>query len=106
MGKELKKECQNVIKYITELDEDAKRDFSNALDANKSVTINLDGREIVVLEKYLTFEEKEIKIHEEKFLPHVIEPSFGLGRILYSVLENTFNVRPGQVAIQGEPLKT
>jgi len=82
MGKELKKDCQNVIKYISELEDDAKRDFSKALDSNKSVTINIDGREILVLDKYLTFEEKEIKIHEEKFLPHVIEPSFGLGRIL------------------------
>lgn len=26
-------------------------------------------------------------------MPHVIEPSFGLGRILYSVLEHSFRVR-------------
>ena len=30
-----------------------------------------------------------------KYIPGVIEPSFGLGRILYSVLENSYYVRPG-----------
>jgi glycyl-tRNA synthetase (class II) len=27
--------------------------------------------------------------------PHVIEPSFGLGRIIYSILEHSYNVREG-----------
>lgn len=30
---------------------------------------------------------------EEKYVPHVIEPSFGLGRIIYSILEHTFRIR-------------
>jgi glycyl-tRNA synthetase len=30
---------------------------------------------------------------EEKFVPHVIEPSFGLGRILFAVLEHSFRMR-------------
>lgn len=28
-------------------------------------------------------------------LPSVIEPSFGIGRIMYSVLEHNFHVREG-----------
>ena len=27
--------------------------------------------------------------------PHVIEPSFGIGRIMYSVLEHNFKIREG-----------
>ena len=27
--------------------------------------------------------------------PHVIEPSFGVGRIMYSVLEHNFQIREG-----------
>jgi glycyl-tRNA synthetase len=30
---------------------------------------------------------------EEKFIPHVIEPSFGIGRIIYSMLEHRFRIR-------------
>ena len=31
----------------------------------------------------------------EEFVPSVIEPSFGIGRIMYSVFEHRFRVRPG-----------
>ena len=31
----------------------------------------------------------------EDLLPSVIEPSFGIGRIMYSVLEHNFHVREG-----------
>ena len=31
-------------------------------------------------------------VHE--FQPGVIEPSFGIGRILYSILEHSYRVRP------------
>lgn len=38
---------------------------------------------------------KEIQktIHVEEFVPSVIEPSFGIGRILYAVLEHSFKKR-------------
>ena len=32
-------------------------------------------------------------VQEEKFVPSVIEPSFGIGRILYAILEHTFKMR-------------
>jgi len=32
-------------------------------------------------------------VHEIKFTPSVIEPSFGMGRILYSLLEHSFGQR-------------
>jgi len=34
------------------------------------------------------------KISSEKYTPSVIEPSFGLGRILYHILEHSYYVRP------------
>ena len=35
----------------------------------------------------------EQNVHEEKFFPSVIEPSFGIGRIVYCVMEHCFKVR-------------
>lgn len=32
-------------------------------------------------------------IHVEEIVPNVIEPSFGIGRIIYTLLEHTFKVR-------------
>jgi len=32
-------------------------------------------------------------IHVEEIVPNVIEPSFGIGRIIYTLLEHTFKIR-------------
>ena len=44
-------------------------------------------------ETHLKFERCELKMTEEKFVPGVIEPSFGIGRIVYCVLEHCFSIR-------------
>ena len=33
------------------------------------------------------------KVHVEEIVPSVIEPSFGIGRIMYALLEHNFRVR-------------
>ena len=37
-------------------------------------------------------------IHIEKFIPSVIEPSFGIGRIMYALFEHSFRMREGDEA--------
>lgn len=32
-------------------------------------------------------------MHVEEIIPNVIEPSFGIGRIIYTLLEHTFKIR-------------
>jgi glycyl-tRNA synthetase len=41
----------------------------------------------------LSYKETTKTVHEIKFTPSVIEPSFGMGRILYSLLEHSFYQR-------------
>ena len=45
--------------------------------------------EMVEIKRY------EKVIHVEEVVPSVIEPSFGIGRILYAVLEHSFRQREG-----------
>ena len=37
----------------------------------------------------------EKTLHVEEFTPSVIEPSFGVGRIMYAILEHSFRQREG-----------
>ncbi|GMH62971.1 hypothetical protein TrRE_jg13483, partial [Triparma retinervis] len=46
-----------------------------------------------VTKSMFTYQRKTKKVQERKFTPSVIEPSFGIGRILYSLLEHSFDVR-------------
>mmetsp|Transcript_11613 Transcript_11613/g.8483 ORF Transcript_11613/g.8483 Transcript_11613/m.8483 type:complete len:220 (+) Transcript_11613:81-740(+) len=41
----------------------------------------------------ITFRREKKTVVEQKYTPSVIEPSFGIGRILYSVLEHAFSQR-------------
>jgi len=50
------------------------------------------------------FKEETVKVHGEKIVPHVVEPSFGLERIFYTVLENTlYRTSDGKIVLRLPP---
>jgi glycyl-tRNA synthetase len=63
------------------------------MEKDKSVTLKVNDKEFKLDEKMLRFERYEQTQHEEKYVPHVIEPSFGLGRIMYCIFEHCFKMR-------------
>jgi glycyl-tRNA synthetase len=65
---------------------------ATALDGPEGKTV-IDGYEIT--KDMVTWTKATKKVHEIKFTPSVIEPSFGMGRILYSLLEHSFYQRDG-----------
>ena len=64
-----------------------------------ATALETDGKTMVdgfeVTKDMLTWTKTTKKVHEIKFTPSVIEPSFGMGRILYSLLEHSFYQREG-----------
>ncbi|VVB89547.1 Threonine--tRNA ligase [uncultured archaeon] len=71
--------------------------IANALKALKSEDLSADMIEIVIdgetirLEKNIvTFETVTEEVHGENIIPHVIEPSFWIDRITYSLLEHSY----------------
>ncbi len=54
---------------------------------NGKVEIELDGEKIELDEQFFEVEEVE---EQEKYIPHVIEPSYGIDRIFYAVLEHNY----------------
>lgn len=62
---------------------------ATALETDGKTTI--DGFEIT--KEMVSWSKITKKMHEQKFTPSVIEPSFGMGRILYSLLEHSFYQR-------------
>ncbi len=64
-----------------------------AFEENGYLNIELEGATVRLGPEYAEVRETEEKIYGEKLTPHVIEPSFGIDRILYVVLENAYNER-------------
>ena len=52
--------------------------------------INVDGEEIELTDEYFQVIRRTEKVAGERVIPHVIEPSHGLDRIFYSVLEHAY----------------
>ncbi|MBQ8179266.1 MAG: glycine--tRNA ligase [Candidatus Methanomethylophilaceae archaeon] len=55
------------------------------------VTVSVDGEDIVLGEEFFEVSRVTEKVTGERVIPHVIEPSHGLDRIFYSVLEHAYS---------------
>jgi glycyl-tRNA synthetase len=54
------------------------------------IELDIDGEKIKVNKDCVKFETVTEEVHGENIIPHVIEPSFGIDRITYSLLEHSY----------------
>jgi glycyl-tRNA synthetase len=57
----------------------------------EDVTVDVDGEEFTVPVEKTNFSVEEITENGEQITPHVVEPSFGVDRLLYTVLEHAYS---------------
>jgi glycyl-tRNA synthetase len=68
------------------------KDLLESMDVKDAsqISVVLDGKTIKIPEKCYEVAEVEEKTMGDKFVPHVIEPSYGIDRILYFLLEHNY----------------
>ncbi|BAM38939.1 glycyl-tRNA synthetase [Theileria orientalis strain Shintoku] len=95
IGKTFTTSQKLVLDYLGNLSVEEGRALSKALSENPDGhVVKLDSREFKLTPEMVQLEFVETKVSDESFVPGVIEPSFGLGRLIYSILEHSFRVRP------------
>lgn len=57
----------------------------------------LDGYKI--LPEYLEITKRKVKEKGKRFIPHVVEPSFGVDRLVYVALEYAYSAKEGRVVL-------
>lgn len=62
------------------------------------VKLDIDGEEIVIENSLFEHKTVQEEVSGENVLPHVVEPSYGIDRILYSALEHAY----GEEMVKGE----
>lgn len=99
MGREFKADLATINEALEALKDDVERAvaFENELATNGEATIGplCDGKQFTLKRDMLAIKVVEKMVSEEKFIPSVIEPSFGIGRILTAVFEHNFYAREG-----------
>lgn len=87
--KTFKKDGKKLVDHFNGLSDDQK------LNLAESTSVQLDGQTFEVNQP-LEFIRKLTKITTRAFVPEVIEPSFGVDRLLFSILEHVYRVREGE----------
>ncbi|KAJ7457184.1 hypothetical protein B0H11DRAFT_2063150 [Mycena galericulata] len=90
MGKTFKGEAGVVSSAVDALDEAGLLRLKGELEQGPTTIKTAEGKEFTIQPGMLTIERKTFKTSIREFTPNVIEPSFGIGRILYCLLEHSF----------------
>lgn len=95
LGKALKKDCKILCDYLSGLNEEQKQELHKQYEeAESELDVNVGEKTIKVAKDSINIVIEKKNVMEEKFAPHVIEPSFGIGRLVYCIFEHCFRKRP------------
>jgi glycyl-tRNA synthetase len=93
--KTFKDKSKEIIEHLETLNDSQKESLYEEYTKNgECFNITVSDQIFKLTKDLATVEKQEIIQTEEKYIPGVIEPSFGIGRITYCVMEHCFNVRP------------
>jgi len=95
IGKAYKKDAKLVMEHLAVCDECYIADQEQLLTENGEFTVETDGKSFKLTKDMVSVKRFQKTLHVEEVVPNVIEPSFGIGRIMYSIFEHTFQVREG-----------
>jgi len=93
LGKAFRKESKALIEYFEKLSKIDVLRIKQQLQDDGHVELDVNGAKFKLDTTMINVVEEEVKESVEKYIPNVIEPSFGLGRIIYSLLEQSFRYR-------------
>jgi hypothetical protein len=66
-----------------------------ALEPPKKLLVAVSGGDVEITPDMVTIAPVERKTFVRTFQPSVIEPSFGIGRVMYALFEHSFGIRDG-----------
>ncbi|WEW57088.1 Glycine--tRNA ligase 1, mitochondrial [Emydomyces testavorans] len=103
LGPKFRKDAKVVESAVSALNQDALEILSSVLETDGQVTIETSGPSegdgsVTISKDILSIKRISRVQNTREYTPNVIEPSFGIGRILYSLLEHVYWSRPQAVA--------
>ena len=97
-GPKFKKDGKAVEAALEQLTQDMREKLALDLKSNGKIEIDVPGvgtGKVEVPQELVTIEKRTRKEHVREYTPNVVEPAFGIGRILYSVIEHVYWSREG-----------
>lgn len=95
IGPVFKARTREIVELLKDMGEKEVEDFSK----NGFIEFEVEGEKIRLDSDYITRRETEETIAGKKITPHVIEPSYGIDRIIYCILEDAYSERDEKVVL-------
>ncbi|OQR69021.1 glycine--tRNA ligase-like [Tropilaelaps mercedesae] len=96
IGKEFKKEAKDVMDALAGLSEAQIVDVEEAFEGGGTYQLTYpSGKQVELRKEMVQVKRGQKTVHVEEVVPGVIEPSFGVGRVLYALFEHNFRMREG-----------
>lgn len=98
LGLAFKGNQRMVVEALEAMPEKEALDMKAALESKGEVEFLVCTLEktVTIKKNMVTIQKEKKKEHQRVFTPSVIEPSFGIGRIIYCLFEHTFYTRPSK----------
>jgi glycyl-tRNA synthetase len=93
LGKTFKTNNKTVLEWIESLSDEDKAPIQAAFEKKENYIATIGGAEFTLTPEMISFKNVEKNVVEEKYVPNVIEPAFGIGRIIYAAWEHNFMMR-------------
>jgi glycyl-tRNA synthetase len=105
VGKSFKKEAKEIMEALSKLEPSTVAEVEESLKNNGKYVLEIGANSYVLTPDMLEVKRYQKTIYVEEYVPNVIEPSFGIGRIMYSIFEHNFKVRSagGQRTVSTKP---
>ena len=94
-GKIFKKDINIVTDALQRLSVEERADLAKVTSDGGEYTLRVGEREFTLTKDVIIFREFTKTTEVEEVIPSVIEPSFGIGRIMYAMWEHNFRTREG-----------
>ncbi|KAG0413209.1 hypothetical protein HPB47_009653, partial [Ixodes persulcatus] len=95
LGKQFKKEAKAVAEALEALTLEQLDVLEKQLASQGKAEVLVGQNTVEVTSDMVTVKRYQKTVHVDELVPGVIEPSFGVGRIMYAVFEHSFRVRDG-----------
>eukprot|EP00030_Apusomonadida_sp_AF-17_P000326 a162_583.p1 GENE.a162_583~~a162_583.p1 ORF type:complete len:690 (-),score=383.28 a162_583:22-2067(-) len=93
IGKTFRKEAKAIMERLAAYNDAEVAAVKAELDAGRPFALALDGAIFELTPEMISIAVETKNVSGESYVPGVIEPSFGIGRTLYCVLEHVFSTR-------------
>ncbi|KAL1809830.1 hypothetical protein ACET3Z_026820 [Daucus carota] len=98
LGLAFKGKQKMVVEALEAMGEKEAMEMKAALESKGEVDFRVCTleKDVTIKMNMLTISKEKKKEHQRVFIPSVIEPSFGIGRIIYCLYEHSFYTRPSR----------